>query len=73
MKHSLNPSFPVPFPLPSFPLVSPPSHLPDIDYMNAYLDFTVDPDQYPLEEFQDFVKGLHEDGKAFAAPALWPQ
>lgn len=37
----------------------------DIDYMNAFRDFTVDPVNFPLEETQKFVSGLHSASMKF--------
>lgn len=37
----------------------------DIDYMEAYRDFTFDPTNFPVEETRKFVEGLHEDGMKF--------
>ncbi|CAE7821684.1 unnamed protein product, partial [Symbiodinium microadriaticum] len=37
----------------------------DIDYMEAYRDFTTDPSNFPTEETFKFVEDLHEDGMHF--------
>lgn len=37
----------------------------DIDYMEAYRDFTTDPNNFPLAETQKFVNQLHSDGMKF--------
>merc|ERR1712000_699023 len=37
----------------------------DIDYMEAYRDFTTDPANFPLDEVRKFVDGLHDDGMKF--------
>lgn len=37
----------------------------DIDYMEAYRDFTTDPTNFPLAETQKFVNQLHADGMKF--------
>mmetsp|Transcript_21605 Transcript_21605/g.22362 ORF Transcript_21605/g.22362 Transcript_21605/m.22362 type:complete len:969 (+) Transcript_21605:105-3011(+) len=37
----------------------------DIDYMEAFRDFTTDPSNFPLAETQKFVNQLHSDGMKF--------
>ncbi len=37
----------------------------DIDYMDAYLDFTTDPINYPEARFQTFVNELHTNNQHF--------
>lgn len=37
----------------------------DIDYMEAYRDFTTDPSNFPLSEMSTFVASLHENGQHF--------
>ena len=37
----------------------------DIDYMEAYRDFTTDPTNFPLSEMSTFVASLHENGQHF--------
>eukprot|EP00771_Trimastix_marina_P002616 gnl/Trimastix_PCT/3758.p1 GENE.gnl/Trimastix_PCT/3758~~gnl/Trimastix_PCT/3758.p1 ORF type:complete len:925 (+),score=327.47 gnl/Trimastix_PCT/3758:19-2793(+) len=43
----------------------------DIDYMDRYLDFTVDPQRFPQAEFKAFVDRLHGDKQHFV-PILDP-
>lgn len=37
----------------------------DIDYMDRYMDFTVNPDTYPPVAFRKFVDTLHANGQKF--------
>lgn len=37
----------------------------DIDYMDRYMDFTVNPDTYPQVEFRKFVDKLHANDQKF--------
>jgi alpha-glucosidase len=46
----------------------------DIDYMKAYLDFTVDPINFPLSDMQSFVSQLHSNNQRFVPiidPAIY--
>ncbi|OCL09798.1 glycoside hydrolase family 31 protein [Glonium stellatum] len=37
----------------------------DIDYMNQYRDFTVDPNSFPVSEGQEFLSNLHSNGQHY--------
>lgn len=42
----------------------------DIDYMNQYRDFSVDPNAFSYEEGKKFLAGLHANGQHVTHPSV---